>query len=233
MCVRGVWCSRTELRSRLLVGPEGASLSKSIYVVTHPEATHHIDGVVGGWFDSDLTERGVEQAEAIAVSLATRLDGAPVEILTSDLLRARRTAEVIAKRLEVGVTLDPDLREKSYGEAEGKPQAWLRKRIIPIPEVGERLRHDEGIPGAETRMELAERAYRVIDGIQHSPQEQHILVTHGGTSTLLIAAWIGMPIDAAGLVNFKVSSGSITVLRKDSRNFSHQLAHLNDVRHLA
>ncbi|WP_240755834.1 histidine phosphatase family protein [Nocardioides iriomotensis] len=208
-------------------------MSKSIYVVTHPEATHHIHGVVGGWFDSDLTERGVEQAETIASSLVTRLDGATAEILSSDLLRARRTAEVIAKRLQMDVTLDPDLREKSYGEAEGKPRAWLTERVIPLPEIGERLRHDEGIPGAETRMDLAERAYRVIDGLQHSPHEQHILVTHGGTSTLLIAAWIGMPIDAAGLVNFQVSSGSITVLRKDSRNFSHQLAQLNDVSHLA
>ena len=97
-------------------------MSKSIYVVTHPEATHHIDGVVGGWFDSDLTERGVEQAEAIAVSLATRLDGAPVEILSSDLLRARRTAEVVATRLQVGVTLDPDLRSPT-----GRPKASLRR----------------------------------------------------------------------------------------------------------
>jgi 2,3-bisphosphoglycerate-dependent phosphoglycerate mutase len=207
-------------------------LSKTIYVVTHPEATHHTQGVVGGWFDSDLTERGVEQAGAIAESLVRRLDGATTEILSSDLMRARRTAKVIANRLHVGVTLDADLREKSFGEAEGKPVAWLRDRIIPIPEFGERLRHDEGIPGAETRMDLAERAYRVMDGIQRSPHEQHTLVTHGGTSTLLIAAWIGMPIDAAGLVYFHVSPGSISVLCSDARNFSHEVAQLNDVSHL-
>jgi hypothetical protein len=43
-----------------------------IYIVTHAEATHHVDGLVGGWFDSDLTERGCLQAEAIAASLAAR-----------------------------------------------------------------------------------------------------------------------------------------------------------------
>ena len=48
------------------------------------------------------------------------------------------------------VNLDADLREKSFGDAEGRSVAWLRERIIPIPEFGERLRHDEGIPGAET-----------------------------------------------------------------------------------
>jgi probable phosphoglycerate mutase len=207
-------------------------LSKTIYLVTHPEATHHTDGLVGGWFDSDLTTRGVEQAGAIAESLVRRLDGATTEVLSSDLLRARRTAEVIANRLHVEVNLDANLREKSFGDAEGRSVAWLRERIVPIPEFGERLRHDEGIPGAETRMDLAERAYRVMDGVNHSPHQRYTLVTHGGTSTLLIAAWIGMPIAHAGLVHFRVSPGSISVLRSGSRNFSHELAQLNDVSHL-
>lgn len=205
---------------------------KEIYVVTHPEATHHTDGIVGGWFDSDLTERGAGHAEDIAASLATRFRGAPVEIFSSDLLRARRTAEAISNRLNTGVTIDPDLREKSYGAAEGKPQAWLRERSRPLPEFGERLRHDEGITGAETRLDLATRAYRVMERIQKSTGEHQVLVTHGGTTTLLIAAWIGMPLDASGLVHFQVSSGSISVLRKDPRNYSHQVVQLNDVTHL-
>jgi probable phosphoglycerate mutase len=31
---------------------------RHIYLVTHPEAQHHLDGIVGGWHDSDLTARG-------------------------------------------------------------------------------------------------------------------------------------------------------------------------------
>ena len=31
---------------------------KEIYVVTHTQATHHVDRLVGGWFDSELTEKG-------------------------------------------------------------------------------------------------------------------------------------------------------------------------------
>jgi probable phosphoglycerate mutase len=206
---------------------------KEIYIVTHPEATHHVDGIVGGWYDSDLTERGSAQAEAIAASVAARTRGTSVEIISSDLLRSRRTAEAIAKRIGADVTIDPDLREKSYGEAEGKQQAWLRERSIPVPEFGERLRHDEGIAGAETRMDLATRAYRAMKRIEDSPGEEQVLVTHGGTATLLIAAWIGMPIEAAGLVQFAASAGSISVLRKDDRNFSHQVVQLNDISHLA
>lgn len=55
---------------------------RSIYVVTHPEATHHVDGLVGGWYDSELTDRGVRQAGAIADVLADRL-GAAAEVYSS------------------------------------------------------------------------------------------------------------------------------------------------------
>jgi probable phosphoglycerate mutase len=171
---------------------------KNIFVVAHPEASHHRDGLVGGWFDSDLTERGVRHADNIADALLQRLRGTEVEIRTSDLHRARRTAEIIGSRLCTTPKIDPDLREKSFGEAEGKPQQWLRERTIPLPEHGERLQHDEGIPGAETRMDLAQRAYTAMARIQESPAVDQVIVTHGGTITFLIAAWIGMPIEASG-----------------------------------
>jgi probable phosphoglycerate mutase len=205
---------------------------KNILIVTHPEASHHTEGVVGGWFDSHLTERGARHAESIARAVSRRLDGKSAEIFSSDLLRARQTADVIGQALATGVTTDPNLREKSFGEAEGKPQSWLRARSIPMPDDGERLRHDEGIPGAETRWDLAERSYRAMGRILESPEENQVVVTHGGPTTLLIAAWIGMPIEASGRVHFAVDSGSITWLRKDPRTFSHQLAQLNDVNHL-
>ncbi|WP_129666059.1 histidine phosphatase family protein [Phytoactinopolyspora endophytica] len=205
---------------------------KNVYVVTHPEATHHVDGIVGGWFDSDLTDRGARHAQAIAEALSTQLTGSAVEVYSSDLLRARRTAEVIVQRLGAGLTIDPDLREKSYGKAEGMPQSWLDERFIPPPRFGERMRHNEGVDGAETRMDLAERAYGAMTRIQESTTQNQIVVTHGGTATFLIAAWIGMPIDAADRVHFRVSSGGISVLRKDDRLHSHQLAQLNDISHL-
>jgi probable phosphoglycerate mutase len=57
------------------------------------------------------------------------------------------------------------------------------------------------------------------------------VVTHGGTATYLIAAWIGLPIEDAGYVKFKVAPGSITLLRED---FFHdrQVVALNLTSHL-
>lgn len=54
---------------------------------------------------------------------------------------------------------DARLREKSYGVAECRPQAWLDERFIAPPAVGDRRSDHEGIAGAETKGEFAERIY--------------------------------------------------------------------------
>ncbi|WP_329865638.1 histidine phosphatase family protein [Streptomyces sp. JV184] len=63
----------------------------TLYVVTHPEATHHVEGVVGGWHDSQLTPAGVRAAVSIAQALRAQIpDGAEVELFSPDLQRCGR-----------------------------------------------------------------------------------------------------------------------------------------------
>ena len=205
---------------------------RAIYVVTHPEATHHVDRVVGGQHDSDLTERGRADAERVAVELAARVSGGPVEVFSSDLLRTRRTAQPVADRLRTSVHLDPRLREKSYGDAGGRPQAWMDARFIPPPATGERMRHDEGIPGAETKWDLAVRVYAAMADVLSSPSSHQVVVTHGMAATFLLAAWIGMPLEAAGRVAFRLTSGGITTLEEDDVFHNRAVRELNFVEHL-
>ncbi|MBL7256851.1 histidine phosphatase family protein [Paractinoplanes lichenicola] len=199
---------------------------RTLHVVTHPEATHHVDGLVGGWFDSDLTPRGAAHAAKIADVLATRAPGA--EIHSSDLLRTRRTAEIIAARLDTEVILDRGLREKSYGEAGGRPQAWLDARFVPPPRDGERMRHDEGVPGAETKHDLAVRVYAALGRILESDAAHQVIVTHGMAATFVLAAWIEMPLEAAGRVAFRFSAGGVTTLHEDDYFHNHAVVSLNE-----
>jgi len=206
---------------------------KTIYVVTHPEATHHVEGLVGGQFDSDLTATGHIHASRIADVLADRLDEhLPIEVVSSDLLRTRRTAGIVAGRLGVEPVLDPRWREKSYGEAGGRPQSWLDERFVPVPAVGERMRHDEGVAGAETKWDLAVRIYAATAELVASPAPQQVVVTHGMAATFLLAAWIEMPVEAAGRVAFGFSSGGITTLERDDVFHNHSVRALNEVAHL-
>lgn len=205
---------------------------RHVYLVTHPEAQHHVDGLVGGWHDSHLTARGHLQAERIAEVLASRIGPHPVEVYSSDLSRASLTAERIARRFSVEVQTDPRLRERSNGEADGRPQAWLAERRIPLPEYGDRLGHHDGPAGAETRLALVERLYPALDDILRRPVENQIVVSHGSASSYLIAAWIGMPMTSTDRGFFPLTSGSITTLLRNDTHFSHQVVSLNETAHL-
>jgi len=207
---------------------------RTIYVVAHPEATHHVDGVVGGWHDSQLTPAGARAAAWIAEALRSRIPGdAHVELFSSDLQRALQTARVVGDLLHVEPVLDRRLREKSYGEAEGKPQEWLNQRFVPPPAAGDRMEHDEGVPGAETKMAFAQRVYAAMDAILESCCEHQVIVTHGFAVTFVLASWIRMPIESVGYVNFRAGCASITVLREDDYFHNRQVVSLGDTRHLA
>ena len=205
---------------------------RCLYVIAHPEATHHVRGLVGGWFDSHLTERGRHQAELIGRRVRHLVPAqAEVELCSSDLTRAAQTAEAVGRHLGVPPRWKPDLREKSYGEAVGRPRAWLDERFVPPPASGDRLDHAE-IPGAETKRDFATRIYRVVEEVLASRCSQQVVVTHGFALTFVIAAWIKMPLEAAGYVNFHSSSGGITHLMEGDYFHNRGVAVLNDTSHL-
>ena len=206
---------------------------RTVYVVTHPEAEHHVKGLVGGWYDSQLTPAGERHAQRIAHELRCRVPpGRPVAIFSSDLARTWSTAEAIGRTLGADPRAEPRLREMSYGQAEGRPQAWLDQRFVPPPAVGDRLGHAVGVPGAETKSAFAGRIYAAMADLLASDLTDLIVVTHGFAATFAIASWIGMPVDSVGYVNFYVGSGSITTLREDDFFCNRQVVRLGATDHL-
>ena len=202
-------------------------------MVTHPEAEHHISQLVGGWHDSVLTERGRTQATAVAHRLRVLVPGGQaVEVFSSDLLRARETADIVAAELDVAPALDERLREKSYGAAEGRPRQWLDERFIAPPAVGDRMHHHEGVDGAETRRDIASRIYDAVDDILLSDCRHQVIVTHGFAHTFVVAAWIKMPLESVGHVVFRSESGAITVLHEDDYFRNCSVVTLGDATHL-
>ncbi len=206
---------------------------RRVYVVAHPEAQHHVDHLVGGWYDSELTDRGHRHAGLIAHRLRALVPtGESVAVHSSDLVRARQTAGHVAALLGVEPMLHPALREKSYGVAEGRPQAWLDSRFVPPPAEGNRMDHDEGVEGAETKRAFAERVYAAMATVAADPATHQVVVTHGFAVTFAIAAWIRVPLDAAGYVSFRSTSGGLTVLGEDDFFHNRTVLSLNETAHL-
>ncbi|MEM7077576.1 MAG: histidine phosphatase family protein [Pseudomonadota bacterium] len=205
---------------------------RHLFVVTHPESVHHIEGRVGGWYDTPLTERGRRQAAAIAKRLIalTPAQGYDAPIFTSDLQRTLGTAQILAEHLGLELHQDPDLREMSMGNAEGQPHAYLAEHARPVPSAG-RLDYRE-VAGAETWREFAKRVYRAMDRIIDQPHTHSLDVTHGFALSYVIAAWIAMPIPAAAGARFAATPGGITHLWEDDHVGKRNVEMLNQTDHL-
>ena len=204
---------------------------RSLFVVTHPESRHHLDGVVGGWHDSVLSDRGRTQARAIAGELRRRITG-PAEVISSDLARTWETAEAIAAELGTAALADPRLREISYGIAEGREQSWLDERYVFPPAVGDRLDHDVGIDGAEIRRTAGERVYAAVAEALTRNSACQVIVTHGFAHTFVVGRWLELPLEAMGRATFAARPGGITELREDDAFRNRTVHSLAEVGHL-
>ncbi len=102
---------------------------KHIITVQHTQSVHHTNGMVGSWTDWNLTDLGREQADHIGKKLKEELAGMNVVMYSSDLKRAKQTAEGIAKYLGIEPILRQELRERNLGRCCGKSVQWLRENI--------------------------------------------------------------------------------------------------------
>jgi probable phosphoglycerate mutase len=211
--------------------PLWGDLLKDIFVVAHTESVHHVEGLVGGWYDTGLTELGREQARRTAGRLASLVAGREVGVFSSDLKRAAETAAIIGEALSVAPVLMPDLREMSYGSAGGMPEAWLRERQEFAPEDN-RLDHRGGIDDAETKREFGTRIYRAMDEITARPCPVQVVVTHGFAVTFVVAAWVRMPLESTGYINLASNAGGITHLQEDDGRHNRAVRFLNAREHL-
>ena len=104
----------------------------TFYIVRHGETVWNTQGRMQGQKDSPLTENGLKQAKDVARKLRSiKFDAA----FSSDLLRAKRTAEIIALEHELAVDTTQALRERKFGSVEGKTQEELRRDLKDMYET--------------------------------------------------------------------------------------------------
>lgn len=152
-----------------------------LLLVRHGETDWNREHRVQGHSDVPLNATGRAQARALAEELA---DTALVGIYSSDLVRARATAEAVAAARPLEVVLDPGLREKNFGSWEGLTDAEIAHRF---PDAV-RGRWGDG----ESTEAVSERALAALDRIRAAHDAGSVLVvTHGGTlRTILIHAGV-------------------------------------------
>jgi probable phosphoglycerate mutase len=146
----------------------------TLLLVRHGETDWNADGRLQGQTDRPLSDFGRRQARQLADELA---DEELEAVYSSDLTRARETAEIIGERLGLPVALDPDLREKDWGTWEGLT-AVERDQVEFVGESTEA--HQGRILRALRRISEA-----------HPGGGRIVVVTHGGSMRRVQTAALG------------------------------------------
>jgi probable phosphoglycerate mutase len=174
--------------------------ARRVVIWRHGQTAYNRGGRIQGSSDIPLDDVGLGQAAAAAEQLALL---APAAIVSSDLSRARATAQALADLVGLEVATDPRLRERQYGLWEGLAVADLAGRW---PAEYDRWRAGEDIPeiGMESRAAAAARvAQAVLEAAAAAPDDSLIVVaTHGGCSVCGITAlleldaqaWLGLRV---------------------------------------
>lgn len=179
-----------------------------------------------GISDIPLNSKGRMQAKKLADSLRAEQISA---IFSSDLIRARETAEVIAGLHSLPVKFDRDFREMDQGEFEGLEFTHIRERYSAVLKKWTTDPENLRIPGGETLLEVQERAWEAFNNIysKHAG-ERVLLVSHNLTIITLLCKFSGKPLTSFRQFNVKETSKSVVLC--DESNYTISL--LNDVAHL-
>ena len=134
-------------------------MSNTFYIARHGQTNWNILGKTQGHGNSDLTEKGKEQAK----QLANALKDYPIDmIFTSDLGRAIETAQIIGNEIDVKVQKTKALREMGFGAWEGLLIDEIKKDYSSIYDIWRNEPHLVDIPGGETLHIIKERVDNFI-----------------------------------------------------------------------
>lgn len=160
-----------------------------IILVRHGETENNCAGVYCGWSDISLTEKGFMQAKKVSEKLKEEDFDC---IISSDLDRTMKTAEIINKHHHVKIILETNLREMNFGLWEGLSYREIKEKYPKELKEWEKDWMDYATPSGESVKQMYERVTKAMDKIIHKNESGNILiVSHAGSIRAILAHLIG------------------------------------------
>jgi len=210
----GVSLTRGDIMSRLLL-------------VRHGETELNSAERYWGHSDVKLSALGVRQAERLRDRLAThKID----TIYSSDLQRAWATANTIASRHQLDVTICAELREINFGKIEGLNFEEI-SQLFPEFAAKWKARRSTNIefPGGESLDQLNNRVSNFVGRLKkHEAEETILIVAHAGVLRSLICQL--MEIELRYIYQIRLDLASLSIL--ETHPAGAILTLLNDTSHL-
>jgi probable phosphoglycerate mutase len=199
-----------------------------ILAIRHGETAWNKDTRIQGHLDIALNPTGRWQAERTAAALRHEALDA---VYSSDLARARETAQAIAQAQQRPLATHPGLRERCFGEFQGRTWDELETHF-PESALAWRKRVPDFAPaGGESLLQLRERVVNTFAELAERHLGQQIaIVAHGGVLDVLYRA--ATQIDLQAPRSWKLGNAAINRVLWSPEGFSlvgwGDDAHLND-----
>ena len=143
----------------------------TLCLVRHGQTKSNRRNLNQGWNDAGLNDVGRMQIEQLSQILVQKKWDC---VISSDLERAKESAQILAQKLKIPLLLSQELRERGHGLLEGKQVAELRKEH---PEIN----FTSSIPGRETLRSFISRSKKIFEDIAKLMEgKKVIIVSHGG-----------------------------------------------------
>lgn len=197
-----------------------------VILVRHGQTLWNLEMKYQGHCDVALTEKGIQQAELAANSLATETISA---VYSSDLCRAFATAECIASKHHLQVETVPELREINFGKWEGLTYDKINNQWSDL--MAKLFTHPDEIkiPDGETFREVKERSSAALTKlVEKHPNQTIAIVSHGGTIRTILCAVLNIHLNH--LWKIKQDNTAINILEYHENEVL--VALVNDTHHL-
>ena len=198
----------------------------SIFIARHGETVWNLEGRIQGHSDISLSDKGKQQAQALARRLSDVSFGAAY---CSDLSRTTETAQIVMEGRSAPLQRTAELREYSKGVFEGMTEPEYKTKYPELHQASLVNDLDFAPPGGETIRQASARMGAFISEIQQRhPDDTTLIVGHGGSLRAAIVALLSLPLEA----NWKFAMGNcaLSVIATYPNN---AVLHLyNDTSHL-
>jgi alpha-ribazole phosphatase/probable phosphoglycerate mutase len=167
-------------------------MGTKLYLIRHGKTEGSEANRCKGHIDVPLSEKGIQQMKRLSAFIGEEISA----IYCSDLIRAVKSAEIIAKSYSLKPVVEKALRERNFGIWEGMSfdeikdkypeefKAWASNPLKFSPLHG------------ESTIEVYKRAVKALDEILRNHDGKNIaIVSHGGINRIVLCHFLGVPLE--------------------------------------
>lgn len=197
-----------------------------LYIVRHGKTDWNHDTRTQGQLDIPLNSEGVSQAQLLAERFA---DLNISHIYSSDLIRAKETADLIGQKLKLSIESLVGIREMNFGKWQGLTNAEIKERYSTEYNNWRSNPESCEISEGERLIQVQQRGLEIINKISKTHKDANvIIVSHGTAIKAMLLGILGL--DLSNFYKFRQDNTAVNIVQY--KDYGPVLVRLNCTCHL-